>query len=259
MSPFPPSPAAGLDGLRAVVTGSSRGIGRAIALGLGSGGARLVVHCRSSTDEGQQVVDQVRGLGADAHLLPADLEEPRQCDELVERSWAALGGVDLWVNNAGADTLTGENARLSFEEKLALLIRTDLIATIRLSRMVGQRMQKAKGGHIINMGWDQALTGMAGDSAELFSAVKGGIMSFSKSLALSLAPGVRVNCIAPGYIRTAWGEHVSADWRQRVTDDTPLGRWGGPEDIAAMVAFLASSAAGFITGQVLCVNGGLVR
>jgi 3-oxoacyl-[acyl-carrier protein] reductase len=109
------------------------------------------------------------------------------------------------------------------------------------------------------MGWDQAETGMEGDSGELFAAGKGAVMAFTKSLARSLAPQVRVNCLAPGWIRTAWGSEASAQWQQRAVREAPLARWGTPEDVAATALWLASPAASFITGQVIRVNGGAVR
>src|SRR5207248_461844 len=111
-----------------------------------------------------------------------------------------------------------------------------------LSRAVGERML-ARGGSIINIGWDQADTGMAGDTGQLFAASKGAVMAFSKSFAVTLAPKVRVNCIAPGWIKTAWGETASAAWQERVKRDTPLQRWGTPEDVAAAAVWLASPAA----------------
>jgi 3-oxoacyl-[acyl-carrier protein] reductase len=114
-------------------------------------------------------------------------------------------------------------------------------------------------GVIINMGWDQAAEGMAGDSGELFSATKGAIMSFSRSLALSLAPKVRVHCIAPGWIKTDWGTSASETWQQRVILETPLKRWGTPEDIASLARFLCSREAEYLTGQVWNANGGAVR
>ncbi len=109
------------------------------------------------------------------------------------------------------------------------------------------------------MGWDQADTGMEGDSGELFAASKGAIVAFSKSLALSLAPTVRVNCLAPGWVRTAWGEGASERWQERVRRETPLRRWGRPEDVAAAARWLVSPAADYLTGQVLRINGGAVR
>jgi 3-oxoacyl-[acyl-carrier protein] reductase len=119
---------------------------------------------------------------------------------------------------------------------------------------------KARGqGVILNIGWDQADLGMAGDSGELFAATKGAVMAFTRSLAASLAPQVRVNCIAPGWIKTAWGEHASAAWQERAVQESLRGRWGTPEDVAAVARFLASPAADFITGQVIHVNGGWRR
>ena len=120
-------------------------------------------------------------------------------------------------------------------------------------------MQAAKAASpavILNIGWDQALWGMAGDSGEMFAAIKGAVMSFSRSLAQSLAPEVRVNCLAPGWIKTAWGEQASAAWQERAVGEALLQRWGTPQDVATVARFLASPAAAFVTGQVIPVNGG---
>jgi NAD(P)-dependent dehydrogenase (short-subunit alcohol dehydrogenase family) len=120
-------------------------------------------------------------------------------------------------------------------------------------------MHETGTGAIVNIGWDKADTGMATDSGQLFGAVKGAVMAFSKSLALTLAPKVRVNCVAPGWIKTAWGREAGDKWQKLVTDETPLKRWGTPEDVAAAARWLVSPAAAFITGQVIRVNGGVVR
>src|SRR5438309_4552637 len=109
------------------------------------------------------------------------------------------------------------------------------------------------------MGWDQSESGMEGDSGELFAATKGAILAFTKSLSLSLAPEVRVNALAPGWIRTAWGEAASSTWQERVLRETPLHRWGTPQDVAALARWLVSPAARFITGQVVRCNGGAIR
>lgn len=255
-----------LSGLVAVVTGASGGIGRAIALELASAGASVYLHAhRSPLNELAEEIRQAaarEGMTKSPSVVETgwfDLADPAACDRLVEAAWQFQGAVDIWVNNAGADVLTGPHARLSFEEKLDLLWRVDVAATLRLSRAIGRRMHQRGRGVILNIGWDQAELGMAGDSGELFAATKGAVMAFTRSLAVSLAPRVRVNCIAPGWIKTAWGENASAAWQQRAERESLRGRWGLPADIAAAARFLASPAADFITGQVLHVNGGWRR
>jgi NAD(P)-dependent dehydrogenase (short-subunit alcohol dehydrogenase family) len=192
-------------------------------------------------------------------VLLADLSDPKECARLVERCWDAWQTIDIWINNAGADTLTGDAGRWSFERKLEELLAVDVTASILLARDVGRRMKARGRGVLLNMGWDQAETGMEGDSGELFAASKGAVMAFTKSLALSLAPEVRVNCLAPGWIQTRWGEEASQRWQERVRQETPLQRWGKPADVAATARWLVSPAAAFITGQVIRVNGGAVR
>ncbi|HZY87055.1 MAG TPA: SDR family oxidoreductase, partial [Gemmataceae bacterium] len=138
-------------------------------------------------------------------------------------------------------------------------LAVDLKATMSLGRTLGRRMKEYGEGVILNMGWDQAETGMEGDSGELFAAAKGAVTAVSKSLALSLAPQVRVHCLAPGWVRTAWGEGASAAWQERVRRETPLARWGLPADVAAVARWLVSPGAGYLTGQVIRINGGAVR
>jgi 3-oxoacyl-[acyl-carrier protein] reductase len=239
-----------------VITGSSSGIGRAIALAVARPGVQLVIHAAKNLTGATETQRLVTAAGATAHVTLADLRLPEQQDQLVNDAWNRCSRIDAWVNNAGVDTLTGPAATWSFEEKLRALLDVDLTATMRLTRAVGKRMQAAGTGAIVNIGWDQAATGMAGDSGELFAAVKGAIMAFTKSAAHSLAPQVRVNCVAPGWIKTAWGVQASAAWQQRATREALLQRWGTPEDIAGAVAYLISPAASFITGQILNVNGG---
>ncbi len=249
-----------LQGKTAVVTGSSGGIGRAIALELASAGADVVVHARARREAAEETAGQIRARGRRAHVLLADLADAGRHQPLVEEAWQWSGRVDVWVNNAGADVLTGAAAQWTFEEKLARLWQVDVAATIRLARLAGARMQQQdpQSGTpvILNIGWDQAQWGMAGDSGEMFAAVKGAVMAFSKSLARSLAPQVRVNCLAPGWIKTAWGAGASEYWQRRAVRESLLGRWGTPADVARTARFLASPAASFITGQVITVNGG---
>ncbi len=254
-----PRPGQELHGLRTLVTGSSSGIGRAIALEFAAAGADVIVHAGRSRSAAEAVVDEALAHGIRSHLLMGDLSDADACEPLVRAAWELWGGIDVWVNNAGADTLTGEAARLPFERKLALLLDVDVKATLFLSRSIGQRMKSAGAGVILNMGWDQADTGMEGDSGQLFAAAKAAVMAFTKSLALTLAPEVRVNCLAPGWIRTAWGDKASATWQERVLGEIPLARWGTAADVAAVARWLAAPAARFLTGQVIRINGGAVR
>lgn len=239
--------------------GSTSGIGRAVAFELAAGGADVIVHGYRSREAAEEVAALVRRNGVRSEVLMADLADRTAGDGLVERAWATWGGLDAWLHIAGADTLTGAAARLSFDEKLDHLLAIDVVATMRLCRSVGRRMKEAGAGNIVTMGWDQAATGMEGDSGELFAATKGAVMAFTRSLAMSLAPHVRVNAVAPGWIRTKWGEGASRAWQERVLSETPLQRWGTPEDVARVARFLISPAAGFLTGQVVNINGGAVR
>jgi 3-oxoacyl-[acyl-carrier protein] reductase len=249
-------PSSDLAGQTAVVTGASSGIGRAIALELAAAGAAVLVHARQNRAGADETADEIRSLGQPAHVVLADLADPVQQDLLIEQAWQWQTPIDIWINNAGADVLSGSAAQWSFDQKLTALWQVDVVATIRLGRLAGNRMRAAGHGVIVNIGWDGAARGMAGDSGELFAASKGAVMAFSRSLAQSLAPEVRVNCVAPGWIKTAWGEQASAYWQQRVKRESLLDRWGMPEDIAHAARFLASPAASFVNGQVIEVNGG---
>lgn len=250
-----------LAGMRMAVLGSSSGIGRAVALAMANGGADVIVHGNHSKANAKRVAELVRAEGVRTQVLMADLADRAAGDALVEEAWDLWGGLDAWLHIAGADVLTGPGAKEPFDHKLDRLWAVDVASTIRLCREVGNRMaDRGPGcGSIVTTGWDQAETGMEGDSGELFAATKGAIMAFTRSLALSLAPTVRVNCLAPGWIRTAWGDTASTPWQERVRRETPLKRWGTPDDVAAAARFLVGPGAAFWTGQTLRVNGGVVR
>ncbi len=248
-----------LDGLTALVTGSTSGIGRAIALELADAGARVIIHGRS-TEAAAEVADEIMENHGTAHVLLRDLIRLEECKSLVADAWSEWGPLDIWINNAGADVLTGEAADWPFAHKLRELLEIDVIAAVLMARDVGWRMREhGNGGVIVNIGWDKADVGMPGDSGQLFAVAKGAMMAFTKALAVDLAPEVRVNCLAPGWIKTGWGEEASERWQQLVLDETPMERWGTPQDVALAARWLVSPAAGFITGQVIRVNGGVVR
>ena len=248
-----------LSGQTVVVTGASSGIGRAIALEFARAGASIVIHCSTSRTAAENVATEIRSLGQHACVFQADYSDLKSLTSFVEAAWTAFGRFEIWVNNAGADVLTGPAADWTYEQKLERLLQVDVYASMLVAKAAGQRMFDNGGGVLLTIGWDQADRGMEGNSGELFAASKNAVMGFSRSLALSLAPRVRVNCLAPGWIKTAWGEIASDSWQQRVLAETPLKRWGLPEDIARAARFLCSDDASFITGQVVNVNGGAVR
>ena len=245
----------------AVVTGSSSGIGRAIAIALAQNGANVAVHGRGPSNHLEKVASEIRACDVNTTSLFMDFAGNPSWEEFVDQAWTWNDGVDIWVNNAGGDVLTGKWKDESLESKLDYLIQVDVKSTLMLSRAIGARMAAAKSKapgsfSIINIGWDQAAQGMSGESGELFAATKGAIMAMTKSLAQSYAPNVRVNCIAPGWIQTKWGETASDAWQERAQKDALMGRWGQPEDVAAAAVFLASDQTSFVSGHVLPVNGG---
>lgn len=244
-----------LAGRTALVTGSTHGIGREVATLLAAAGARVAVHGRSREAADDLAVELSR-TGRDAGTFLADLADASAVERLIADVGQRLPQIDIMVLVAGADVLTGPPAKWSFEQKLDQLLRVDVVSTMHLARGIGRWMREREGGSIVTIGWDQAATGMEGDSGELFAATKGAVMAFTKSLAKSLAPRVRVNCVAPGWIRTSWGEGASDVWQQRAVRESMLGRWGTPADIASAVHWLVSPQASFVTGQVIPVNGG---
>ena len=248
-----------LDGARAVVTGASSGIGAAIAEAFADAGATVLLTHRDSARAASGVAERIAARGGDAVAAQADLGTRAGCDALVEHARERLGGLDVWVNNAGADVLTGEAAEWEWERKLDLLLAVDLKGTIACSYAAGAVMRdQPGGGTILNMSWDHVTAGMKGENPELFSAVKGGVLAFSKSLARGLAPRVRVNVLCPGWIETAFGQGVDPGFHRAVAESTPLGRWGIPQDVAAAAVWLASGDAAFVTGQAVNINGGAV-
>jgi 3-oxoacyl-[acyl-carrier protein] reductase len=249
-----------LDGRSAVVTGASSGIGRAIALELAAAGADVLVHARSNGAGLDTTLREIQSMGRRGEAVLGDLTSEPFVAELAGRASDWARDVHIWVNNAGGDVLTGAAARWTFDAKLDYLWQVDVRATIQLSRLVGQRMkERGRDGVdrcMLFVGWDQVEMGMAGDSGEMFSAIKGAVMAFSRSLARSLAPDVRVNCVAPGWIRTSWGDTAADYWQRRARDESLLQRWGTPEDVARCARYLVSPSSSFVTGQIVPINGG---
>ena len=250
-------------GTHAVVTGASSGIGRATALALAESGAtRLIVHYRANREGAEETVRQASQFGCQALAMAADFGEDTQAARFAEAAFGELGSIHTWVNNAGADVLTGDAAAEPFRAKLRRLLDVDLLGTIVLSRAVADVMRNQAlplPPSMVFIGWDQALTGMEGDAGQMFGPVKAAVMAYAASLAQSLAPEVRVNTIAPGWIRTSWGETTSDYWDRRARGQALMDRWGTPEDVARAVVYVSTPNNSFLTGQTIEVNGGWNR
>jgi 3-oxoacyl-[acyl-carrier protein] reductase len=242
-----------------LVTGGSSGIGRGVALAAARAGADVALTYHTSEAAARDVAAAIKAVGRRCEVLQLDVANAAAITRVGPAVIEALGRVDVWVNNAGADILTGAGAALTRVEKVDLLLSVDLRGTVLASWHAAEVLAaQPEGGVIINMSWDHVLTGMPGVNPQMFAAVKGGVLAFSKSLARSVAPRVRVNIVAPGWIDTAFGEGLDDAARRAVEASTPLERWGTPDDVAGAVIFLASPSARFLTGQTILVGGGTV-
>jgi 3-oxoacyl-[acyl-carrier protein] reductase len=236
---------ASLEGKTALVTGASRGIGRAIATELASAGASVVVGYRGGADEAGALAEELGG-----RALQADVSSPEDAKRLVSEA----GDLDILVNNAGL-TRDGVLARMS-DEDWRVVIETNLSSVFYTCRAVTRGMMKRRAGAIVNISSIVGVHGNWGQSN--YAASKAGIIGFTKSLAQELGSrGVRANVVAPGYIQTQLTEVIPDEAREKMLGLTPLGRLGEPQDVAGAVRFLCSDAASFITGEVLLVDGGL--
>ncbi len=242
-----------------VVTGASGGIGESIATTFAREGAHVVVNYNSSKEKAVDIVKKINGTGGKAVAIRANLTDPKDVTFLIDEALSELGQIDIWVNNAGADILTGKGAELSEQEKLQSLIDIDLKGTINCCWSVLPVMEQAGHGVIINMTWDLAIHGFQGRNPQMFAAVKAGVRGFSQSLAKTVAPEIRVNLVAPGWIETAFAEEImKTTYYQERISEIPLNRFGQPEDVANAALYLASDEAAYITGQIININGGLV-
>jgi len=242
-----------------VVTGASGGIGESIATTFAREGAHVVVNYKSSKEKAVDIVKKINGTGGKAVAIRANVTDPKDVTFLIDEALSELGQIDIWVNNAGADILTGKGAELSEQEKLQSLIDIDLKGTINCCWSVLPVMEQAGHGVIINMTWDLAIHGFQGRNPQMFAAVKAGVRGFSQSLAKTVAPEIRVNLVAPGWIETAFAEDImqTTFYQERISE-IPLRRFGQPEDVANAALYLASDEAAYITGQTININGGLI-
>jgi 3-oxoacyl-[acyl-carrier protein] reductase len=244
-----------LTGRSAVVTGGSRGIGRAIVLRLAEQGADVVFSYLGNGAAASETAALVEASGRAGLAVQADVSRPEAADALVKAALDAFGKVDILVNNAGI-TRDDLIMRMSLESWRSVL-ETNLFGAFYCIKAVSRPMLKARGGRIINI---TSVSGQAGQTGQAnYSSAKAGLIGLTKATARELASrGITCNAVAPGFVLTELTRDLAQEWQDRITEQTPLGRFGTPEEIANAVAFLASDEAGYITGQVLGVDGGLV-
>jgi 3-oxoacyl-[acyl-carrier protein] reductase len=243
-----------LEGKVAIVTGASRGIGRAIAERFSNDGARVVVNYVAGETLANAVVDGIVARGGEAIAVRADVSRGDDVRNLVAATVDRFGRIDILVNNAGV--MVAKGALETTEEEWDQTIDTNLKGPWLCSRAVAPIMIEQEGGTIINMSSNSGLYHPSAMKFTEYVVSKAGINGLTKALALALGPHVTVNAICPGWIRTDMVEIIDPAVQQRILDETALGRWGTPDDIASAAAFLASADAAFITGELLIVAGG---
>jgi 3-oxoacyl-[acyl-carrier protein] reductase len=243
-----------LGGKVAIVTGSSRGIGLAIARRFVEEGARVVINYVSRSDEANRAVEQIRAAGGDAIAVQADVSKSAEVDRLVRTTIDHFGRVDILVNNAGVHVAKG--VLETTEEDWDVTIDVNLKGAYLCSKAVARLMIEQGGGTIINMSSNSGLYHPSAMRFTEYVVSKAGMNGLTKAMALALGPKITVNAICPGWIRTDMLEEIDPEVHQKILDETALARWGTPEDIAASAAFLASADASFITGELLIVAGG---
>lgn len=238
----------------AIVTGGSRGIGRAVAMRLAKDGMNLVINYRGNSAAAEETERLCRELGAEVLLVQGDVSRAEDCEKLAAQAKEAFGRVDVLVNNAGI-TRDGLLARMT-EEDFRAVLDVNLVGPWNMMKAVNRIMMKQRYGRIVNL---SSVTGLMGNMGQTnYAAAKAGIVGMTKSYAREVAGrGITVNAVAPGFIDTDMTEAMPEGAKDKIITGIPMGRTGKPEDVAEAVAFLASEQAGYITGEVLRVDGGM--
>ena len=243
-----------LEGKIALVTGAAKGIGRAIALALAADGATVVVNYNGSKERAEQVVEEIKALGADGMAYQCNVADTAATADMVKEVIKTYGKLDILVNNAG---ITRDNLIMKMsEEDFDAVIDANLKGCYNTIKAVSRQMLKQRAGRIINITSVSGILGNAGQAN--YAASKAGIIGLTKTMARELASrGITVNAVAPGFVDTDMTQVLPENVKEAATAQIPLGRFGKPEDIANMVAYLASEKASYITGQIISVDGGM--
>lgn len=244
-----------LDGKCVIVTGASRGIGKAIALALAGAGAHVLVNYAGRAQAAEETAGQIRAMGRRALVCQADVADPNQVQAMMDLALKEFGRIDILVNNAG---ITRDNLILRMKEAdWDAVLDINLKGAFNCIKAVARPMVKAKGGRIINV---SSVVGLYGNPGQAnYAAAKAGLIGLTKAMAKELGSrGITVNAVAPGYIMTEMTEQINPEAKAKLQESIALSRLGKPEDVAAVVAFLAGEAAGYVTGQVIEVDGGMV-
>ena len=238
----------------ALVTGASRGIGREIAITLAKEGASVILNYNGSQDRAEEVKNRIESEGGNAFLYPCDISDFQSCEKMAKEVIKTFGRLDILVNNAG---ITRDNLIMKMkEEDFDAVLNVNLKGTFNTIRHFSRQMLKQRKGKIINISSVSGILGNAGQAN--YAASKAGVIGLTKTMARELCSrGITVNAVAPGFVDTEMTEVLSEDVKEAACKQIPLGRFGKPWEIAAMVAFLASEKADYITGQVISVDGGM--
>jgi 3-oxoacyl-[acyl-carrier protein] reductase len=238
----------------ALVTGGGRGIGRALAVRLAEEGANLAISYRSNDAAAEETAEKVRGAGVEIELFKGDVSSPEDVEALFNGVSDTFGRVDILVNNAG---ITRDNLMMRMkEEEFDDVLRTNLKGTYLCTRAALRPMVRARWGRIVNVSSVVGLVGNAGQAN--YAASKAGIIGFTKSVAREVAQrGITVNAVAPGYVETELTGSLPEKVKEQIREQVPAGRFGEPEEVAEVIAFLVGEEAGYVTGQTIAVDGGM--
>ena len=237
------------------ITGASGGIGFATAKRFAAAGTELILHVHRNISAISELRDTIRSQGRKAEIVSTDFSQPDAAETLYRNVFDLTDHIDVLINAAGLDLMLPAIASQPFEQKLQQILQTDVFTPIQLSRLVGKRMQQQKRGTIFFFGWNGVDYGWRGETAQLYGAAKGALLGFSRSLAEDIAPDVLVRCLSLGWIKTRWGDKLSEELERRYATDSRRNRWGTPEEVAAVIEFLASEESKYVDGIGLRLDG----